>query len=179
MTRLLLLLIILGLSPVLSADVRVLIRFDASGHHVHKLVHLPTVKQPETTRDDLVPSSPQATDTRRGTPINRSRSLVAATAPIPSLTGQGPTQFLTRNREFVTIHWFDVSGSLIAETFVTDPRIAHSPAHVQVVAASKTGFRTGAWLAIGPDSADNFSIYLPENPTLDLPAEVWQLSLKP
>jgi len=156
------------------ADVRVLLRFDATGHHVHRVI---SISAPEIFRPD-----------REGSSDGSRRNIATARAPLSAIAGgrssdhgENSQRFETtekRDREgFAQLAWFDDRGLLISQTVVPDPRITHSPSHIVGAEASRVGLENGAWLATGPDAARSLSIRLGSDFSLGLGPEQWQVLL--
>lgn len=128
---------------------RVLIRFDESGFHVHRVIRIEQ-SGAMTSRID------SKTD-------NAVTSLSAA------------LQTLTSGR--ATLIWQDQNLEWIEATVVPDPRITHSPSHALGGHASRTDLLAGAWIADGPDNARRVVVLLPAAAELGLAFEQWPLWL--
>lgn|GEM_PF-1093879 len=156
------------------ADIRVLLRFDATGHHVHRVIN---IAAPKSFR----PDSEDASNGSR-------RSIATAPAPLSAIAGgrssdhgenlRRPETSVKPVREgFARLSWFDDSGLLISQTSVPDPRVTHSPSHIVGDVAARVGLNDGAWLATGPDAAKTLSIRLGSNFRLGLGPEQWKVLL--
>lgn len=155
------------------ADVRLLIRFDESGHYLHRLFSVAAPQKLgkslalESTSDSSTISPPSI----ESTPIARGRSIASAsTSPSVGRSFNGIDGF-------VRLIWEGTQGQALAQTLLPDPRVVHSPNHIHGVQASRTGLSKGAWLATGPSEAVSVTILLPESLPLSLAAETWVLSL--
>lgn len=138
------------LNTPVHAQLRVLLGFDETGHHVHQIVRVVARKtyksQPDADR-------------------NTSTSMSAA------ISAMQPGE--------ATLVWQDAQLEVLEITQVPDPRIVHSAASAPGVDASWVGSASGAWLVDGPDNAEHVVILLPENPDLQLVSERWPLWLLP
>ena len=160
-----------------QADVRVLFRFDESGHHVHRIVHVVAQK------------SFKANDEESLTAIGTRRRLNKPPAPLTAIASgrsadhrqdSKTSSFLANpgRAGFADIIWFDENGSELSQTKVPDPRVTHSPLHIEGANASRMALETGAWLATGPDSAHSLIITLRADVDLGLGPELWQVWLQ-
>ena len=143
------------------ADVRVLFRFVASGHHVHSLTKAPTrqlLRKPEPDVAKISSRSATLADS-----LLVSERISAATAQLRATTA--------------TLLWFDSSGAWLSNSEVPDPRVAHAPAHIDGVNQSQVGLYSGAWLATGPDEASEVTILFPANAAVALGFEQWHAVL--
>ncbi|MFT4728460.1 MAG: hypothetical protein ACI9UN_002969 [Granulosicoccus sp.] len=157
-----------------EADIRVLFRFDASGHFVHRIYQISGQQKQATAKISPTKNSNQATNSVRpfpASPIDRGRSWQNALVPEIRRKQQGTVD------GFARLVWFDLSGNDLAQTEVPDPRIVHSPSHTLGVNASRNGLTDGAWLASGPESAVRVTVLLPESMILGLATEFWILEL--
>lgn len=158
-----------------KADVRVLFRFDAAGHHVHRVV---SVRAQQNFKADDAPLT--GSGTRRA--ITESPAPLSAIASGRSADHQQGSQVRQLNAKhlragYADLVWFDENGLQISQTNVPDPRITHSPLHIDGADASRTALESGAWLATGPDSARSLTIKLPADTLLGLGSELWNVSL--
>ena len=161
-------------SGQLQSDIRVLFRFDASGHFVHQIFQVasrevltaakisPAVK-PNQAAKSAMPLSVS--------PIDRGRSWKSA---VISEERKKQTEVADG---FARLVWFELSGNELTQTAVPDPRIFHSPSHAEGFNASRSGLTAGAWLASGPETAFRVTVFLPESTVLGLAAEFWSLDL--
>ena len=78
---------------------------------------------------------------------------------------------------FVIVLWLDDQGLQQASTKVPDPRLSHGPSHVDGLSKSRHGERSGAWLVTGPSEATQLLVLLPEDLSLGLGYEMWEVSL--
>lgn len=157
-----------------KADLRVLFRFDASGHFVHRIF-------PVASRQQLAIKKLSALESPKNiensappfqiSSIDRGRSWQNAAVSEGRRKQIGPVD------GFVRLAWFDLSGNELVQTELPDPRVVHSPSHAEGINASRNGLTEGAWLASGPDSAVSVTISLPESTILGLAAEFWILEL--
>lgn len=155
------------------ADLRLLIRFDESGHHLHRLFTVAPreILSKASTMQDTSARSNKSQPITEATPIARGRSVATASAdPTPGRSVQGIDGF-------VRLVWEDSSGLQLAQTLLPDPRVVHSPTHITGVQASRAALTSGAWLATGPAEANSVTILLPESLPLGLSAETWILPL--
>lgn len=168
------LIVCLGFSSTLKADIRVLLRFDSAGHHVHRIIQVGEPQESTIKSKSLKAKSDQETNRemrRPATAIERGRSWrnaeVLATSTKKTSTGSG----------FAKLTWFDLAGKMIAQTEVADPRIVRSPSHTEAINASVNAVKEGAWLVSGPELAVRVTISLPESTVAELGAEFWTLEL--
>ena len=170
-------LLILGallVSGSVQADIRVLFRFDESGHFVHRIIQTASQRQLSSAKRSHSENSHHTAKPVRpetASPIDRGRDWQNASIPTHRRTDAGLSE------EFATLVWLDASGDELIKTEVSDPRIVHSPSHAEGFNASQSGLAAGAWLATGPDLAVRVHIFLPESVVLGLPSEVWILEL--
>jgi len=158
MSRLVMMLSLL-LSFPLSADIRVLFFFDESGHRLRNTYPI---------ESRLSVGSRQS---NRISPISGGRSVQNASRQKNAENKGG------KLAGYAHLTWMDSNGVTLATTRVPDPRIAHSPGHVQAQSASLVARSEGAWLAIGPDNADSVSVVLPETLSINLGQEQWLVRL--
>lgn len=174
MNRWLLLLAVLLFSKTASADLRLLIRFDESGHFLHRLFTVPPQERlaKSTTLNPSARNSESMSQPIIGSaPIARGRSVASASVnPAPGRSVQGIDAF-------VRLVWENSDGIQIAQTLLPDPRVVHSPTHINGLQASRSGLASGAWLATGPSEANSVTILLPESLPLGLASETWTLQL--
>lgn len=157
-----------------EADLRVLFRFDASGHFVHRIFQVASQQQLATGKLSASQSPNQTENLTPALPvssIDRGRSWQNAAVSKIRSKQTGPVD------GFVRLAWFDLSGNELTQTEVPDPRIVHSPSHTDGINASRNGLAVGAWLASGPDSATSVTVSFPESTILGLAAEFWALDL--
>ena len=143
------------------ADLRVLFRFDGSGHYVHSLTKAPQrVLLRKPAHDGVKIMSRQAGVFE---PLSMSDRVTAASAELrPAMA---------------TLLWSDTNGGWLSNSEVPDPRVAHSPAHIDGVNESFVGLDSGAWLASGPDEATAVTILFPAHVGLALGTEQWHVAL--
>ncbi len=174
MNRWFLLLAVLLISNTASADLRLLIRFDESGHFLHRLFVVPPQERLAKSTELSLSARNSANISEPiigSAPIARGRSIASASVnPAPGRSVQGIDSF-------VRLVWENTDGQQIAQTLLPDPRVVHSPTHINGIQASRTGLTSGAWLATGPSEADSVTILLPESQPLGLAAEIWTLRL--
>ncbi|MFK8075330.1 MAG: hypothetical protein AB8B84_01995 [Granulosicoccus sp.] len=162
------------ISNTASADVRLLIRFDESGHFLHRL--FPVAPEERLAKSTELSSSASISakisqPTIGSAPIARGRSIASASVyPASGRSIQGIDTF-------VRLVWKNSDGQQIAQTLLPDPRVVHSPTHINGIEASRTALTSGAWLATGPSEAASVTILLPESQPLGLAAETWSLRL--
>ncbi|MFK7852724.1 MAG: hypothetical protein AB8B79_01370 [Granulosicoccus sp.] len=144
------------MSTAALADWRVLFRFDGSGHHVHSLTKAPTRERLRKS-SNLSASAPDA----RKLPMDLSASERVAAAR------------LQLQPRIATLLWFDADGQWLGSTEVPDPRVAHSPSHIDGVNESYIGLNHGAWLATGPDEATTVTVLFAAFDALALGNEEW------
>ena len=154
-----------------EADIRVLFRFDTSGHFVHRVIQVASPNAISAERKSLTKNSNPDLSARSVSPIDRARSWRNAEVPEVRRKKKGTVD------GFATLTWFDASGAEMTQTEVPDPRIVHSPSHVDGVNASRNAVSEGAWLVAGPDSASSVHVSLPELTILGLAAQSWTLPL--
>jgi hypothetical protein len=157
-----------------EADIRVLFRFDASGHFVHRIYQIGGQQKQAAANISSTKNSNQATNSVRSfpvSPIERGRSWQNASVPEVRRKQQGAVD------GFAQLVWFDLSGNDLVQTEVPDPRIVHSPSHTLGFNASRNGLVEGAWLASGPELAVSVTVLLPESTILGLANEFWVLEL--
>ena len=157
-----------------QADIRVLFRFDASGQFVHRVFQLDSRETPNNAKklqSDNLAGSTNFASSNFASPIERGRSWQKAS--VPKFRGKHATSL----QRLVRIAWFDQSGVELAQTEVPDPRIVHSPSHVEGPNVSQAALTEGAWFAVGPDSAVNVTVFFPEFTLLGLGSELWMLEL--
>jgi hypothetical protein len=128
---------------------RVLIRFDESGFHVHRVIRI------------------------EHSGAMTSNSNTESDSAVASLSAA--LQKLTSGR--ATLIWQDQNLEWIEATVVPDPRITHSPSHADGDYASRTDLSSGAWIADGPDDARRVVVLLPAAEELGLAFEQWPLWL--
>lgn len=144
------------------ADLRVLFRFDASGHHVHSLTNAPQrelLRKPAFKNDKT--TSRQINSTHS---LSISERIAAAVAQLRPATA--------------TLLWFDANGVWLSNSETPDPRLAHSPAHIDGVNESFVSLDHGAWLASGPNDAASVTILFPSHVALVLGFEQWHAVLR-
>ena len=154
-----------------EADIRVLFRFAASGHFVHRVIQVARPYAVSAERKSLAENSNPNSNARSVSPIDRARSWRNAEVSEARRKQKGTVD------GFATLTWFDASGVEMTQTEVPDPRIVHSPSHVDGVNASRNAISEGAWLVSGPDSASSVRVSLPESTILGLAAQSWNLPL--
>jgi hypothetical protein len=144
------------IATALQADVRVLFRFDETGHQVHRVFQL----QPEPISSVLQ---------------QRERGSAPGKQSNPSETHNSETHNAgdTLHGE-ARVSWFNAAGAWLTTSLVADPRISHAPAHIDGGSASQVVQSQGAWLATGPAAAARVTIELPENLSIGLGHEIWQ-----
>ena len=156
------------------ADIRVLLRFDSSGHYVHRIIQLSSQQATDASKlaitSRIQPFLNPATQLSVS-PIERARSW--RNARVPEIRNRQKSS----SARFTTLTWFDSTGTELVKTEVPDPRIIHSPLHVDDSNASLVGLIEGAWMVSGPESASSVIVSLAELPTLGLAAEFWNLDL--
>ncbi|MDB4222223.1 hypothetical protein N9850_00505 [Granulosicoccus sp.] len=174
MKKWLLLLGSLLVSGHLQADIRVLFRFDVSGHFVHRIYQV-------ASRERLTAAkiSPSVNSNKAAKP-----AMVLSVSPIDRGRSWKNAVISEERRKqaevvdgFARLVWFDTSGIELTQTEVPDPRIVHSPSHAEGFNASRSGLTAGAWLASGPETAFRVTVFLPESTVLGLAAEFWSLDL--
>ena len=133
-----------------ASQVRVLLSFDNSGHHVRKVVF---------TADTL------------STPAIEKRDILAADLELPSLEDR-------LESGMATIIWSNNRMETIAVTTEPDPRLSHSPAQRFQADKTRLSKPAGAWLVDGPASASNLTILLPASFRFRLGFEQWAISLE-
>ncbi len=116
------------ISLVVVADIRVLVRFDESGHFVHSLTEAPTQKVLRKTAPDSTVISARSTQLTHV--LSPSDRIEAARA-------------LLRD-ETATLLWFDASGIWLSNTEEPDPRVTRAPSHIDGDSKSHTGLNHGA-----------------------------------
>ena len=158
-------------SNLALADVRVLIRFDSSGHYAHRIFDMASSGQFEIRRKTTKQSDLKSQPTVFASPISRGRSVAEASSFPRAAKGSVDIN------GFIRLVWKQADGVQLAQTQLPDPRIVHSPAHVHGVQASRAGLESGAWLATGPSDATSVVIYMPESASLGLMQETWTLAL--
>ncbi len=160
-----------------QADVRVLFRFDESGHHVHRVIHV--VAQQAFKTNDEAPLTGIGTRRRINEPVAPPMSAIASGRSADHQQNSQSMQLLANpdRAGFAEIVWFDETGLKLSQTSVPDPRVTHSPLHIEGVNASRMALESGAWLATGPDTARNLTITLRADVDLGLGPELWQVSL--
>jgi len=142
---------ILGAWPVVhAAEVRVLLSFDNSGHRVEQIMQFDSATHALSQR-----------------PVNA----------VPEQNQTLESAILSLQPRMATLIWLDAQGRWRAQTTEPDPRVAHSPAHIDGTDSGLVGEVAGAWLVSGPDSASSLTILLPADVTLGLGFEQWTLSL--
>lgn len=146
-----------ALNSAALADLRVLFRFDESGHHVHSLTKAPT-------RQRLGKLSKQIATAAAGA-RNQSPELSASERVVLARLQQQP--------RIATLIWFGADGRWLGNSEVPDPRIAHSPSHIDGVNESFIGLNHGAWLATGPDGAATVTVLFTAFDALALGTEEW------
>jgi uncharacterized protein YcfL len=155
-----------------NADLRVLFRFDGSGHFVHRVIPVNYGQDSSRSKKSSQQNASQILNSLPVSAIERGRSWKNAEV---SQLRKKQANYLDG---FVRLTWFDAAGVELAQTEVPDPRVAHSPSHAEGFNASRSEVLEGAWLATGPDLATSVSISLPESSKLDLAAEYWNLELR-
>lgn len=133
-----------------AVEQRVLLSFDNAGHRVEKILH---------------------TDNRQvltDTPVPQ--EFIAVAPDLPALQKELVPGF-------VIVLWLDDQGLQQASTKVPDPRLSHGPSHVDGLSKSRHGERSGAWLVTGPSEATQLLVLLPEDLSLGLGYEMWEVSL--
>lgn len=159
------------LSNMAFADVRVLVRFDSTGHYAHRIFDMGSSSKLGTDQKSPSGSLLKSAPVFSASPIARGRSVnQASSSPVAAKGRVGINGF-------IRLIWKSADGVQLAQTLLPDPRIVHSPAHVQGVQASRAGLKSGAWLATGPSTASSVEIYMPESASLGLTQEFWTLSL--
>lgn len=174
MKSLLLLVSLLLIVGSVEADIRVLIRFDESGHYVHRVFQVAVRQDLSAVRAARVQNLNQSDAVAKPlpvSPIQRGRSWQNAQV------SEGRKKQSNVTDGFARLVWFDNTGKELTQTEVDDPRIVHSPSHTEAVNASRSGKTEGAWLVSGPESAVKVTISLPESTVLSLAAELWILDL--
>ncbi len=159
------------MSNLASADVRVLIRFDSSGHYTHRIFDMASSGQFEIGQKTAKQSDLKSTPIYSASPISRGRSVAGASSLPRAAKGSADIN------GFIRLVWKQADGVQLAQTQIPDPRIVHSPAHVQGFQASRAALESGAWLATGPSDATSVVIYMPESVSLGLMQETWTLAL--
>lgn len=159
-----------------QADIRVLFRFDGSGHHVHRVIHV--VAQQAFKANDEARLTGIGTRRRINEPLAPLSAIASGrSADHPKNSQRSQFHVNPRRTGFADLIWFDERGLQLSQTSVPDPRITHSPLHIDGVNASRTAVESGAWLATGPDSARSMTITLPADTDLGLGPELWQVFL--
>lgn len=144
--------VLMLVAGVANADqIRVLLGFDNSGHHVHQVIEVDSTFAAQYSQEALEPIA-------NGNLSPLIRSLEPGVA---------------------FIAWFDEQMQLVAVTRESDPRVSSSPAHIQGQSESRRADYSGAWLVDGPATANNMTILLPDNPQLHLSFEQWSVSITP
>jgi len=149
------------IATVAQADLRVLFRFDESGHHVHSLTKAPSRQLLRKSASD-------------------GASILARSADMahwPSVEERVDAARMNLHESTATLLWFDANGRWLSNTQVPDPRVTHSPAHIDGVTESFVSLSTGAWLANGPDEAALVTILFPAHAALALGAEEWHAEM--
>jgi len=146
---------------IASAEIRVLFFFDEMGHQLRKTYPVHSRPSQDRKSDQI-------------SPIDRGRSVVNVEQKKGTSSQQ--TEHLPG---FARLTWKNANGTVIAQTEVPDPRVAHSPGHVLSDSASRVARLKGAWLATGPDEAFSVTISLPETLSVNLGYEEWLVYLVP
>ncbi len=152
-------------SAATSADLRVLFRFDESGHHVHSVTKAPvrlSLRQ-GIKSDDFNRKSAATAGRARDVTMSAELRILEARRQMPA------------NRAILL--WFDETGEWLSNSIVSDPRVAHSPAHISGLSESYVSLNSGAWLVNGPDEADSVTLILPDFAALGLGSEQWSAVL--
>ena len=133
-----------------GAQLRLLLRFDESGHHVEKLFRTPHSKS-----------------------MTGAQRQLAAPGEFPDI------DVLSNEVEpgSASLVWLNEQGYVISVTTAPDPRVSHSPAHIAGVDESRVFSQSGAWLVNGPAEAADLLILLPENLAPPLAQEQWNVHL--
>lgn len=150
---LLLFLVLAGVSPV-SAELRVLFRFNENGHSVHRVVDLAT-RQAIMSKGSAARTPLHGFEVSLGNEVRRRLSE----------TG------------LVNVIWWDINGARISTTEVPDPRITRSPAHVDGSVSTFAALKAGGWMVTGPGNAVAVSVFFPSYLELGLNEAHWQASL--
>lgn len=148
-------------STTAIADLRVLFRFDESGHHVHSVTEAPVYQSLRKSEPEDATISPDS-------------GLLPESLSAAERVAVAVTQLRATT---ATLLWFDASGVWLSNSEVPDPRVAHAPAHIDGVNESQVGFSSGAWLATGPDDATEVTILFPAHAALALGFEEWHATL--
>ena len=133
-----------------AAEQRVLLSFDNAGHRVEKILH--------TDNRQVLAETPDPQEDN------------AVVPDLPALQNE-------LIAGFVIVLWLDDQGLQQASTKVPDPRLSHGPSHVDGLSKSRHGERSGAWLVTGPSEATQLLVLLPEDLSLGLGFEMWEVSL--
>lgn len=156
-----------------AADKRVLLRFDESGHYVHKVIEMRARQTFKPVRSSQHGGRQSVAETTLPmSPIARGRSADHKSSGNRSRKADAPDF-----NGYARLVWLDRRGAEISRTEVPDPRITHSPSHIDGIGASRTALNSGAWLATGPDGAHWLAIQLMANLSLGLGPEQWQVEL--
>ena len=154
-----------------KADIRVLIRFDSSGHFVHQIFSVAR-QENDIASKKVLKAQPNSGANMSVSPIERGRSWRNA-----EISSSFRSKQTLGTNGFARLTWYDLSGVMLAQTEVPDPRVVHSPSHIDGFAASWSSLSSGAWLVSGPESAVTVKIILPESTMLGLATEYWNLEL--
>jgi len=146
----------LGLSA--NGEFRALIRFDHTGHHLHRLV-----RYEPTPQSDF---SPRSSAQHRRAPASFSGRY----------SDNKPIAFAA-SPNLIVVQWLAADGQVLATHSGSDPRLTHAPLTADGLAPIFAVLPEGAYLLSGPLTSSHIQIDLPANPVLGLLAEQWNLSL--
>ncbi len=134
---------------------RVLLSFDDAGHQVRKIVRI---------------EAKNTLQVRPSEPDTQVLDTLAEESYLDTLI----SQLKPGN---ATLVWLDESGRWYANTSEPDPRVAHAPSHINGRSQGRVGDVVSAWLVTGPESARFLTILLPEDASLALAFEQWNINL--
>ena len=179
MIRFLMILLVTSLAfvSVAEADIRVLFRFDESGHEVHRVFSMaPRISFKQSSVDS---SDGEGISARRRNLSQQSMSPIEAgrSASI-GIESESFSRSKKEVGEYCRLDWYDAAGNRISTTQAPDPRITRSISHINSNSDVLAVVKQGGWVATGPDEATYVQVFLPQMIALALGPEQWHVDLE-